>query len=110
MPTPMPTPFRCETHSGRDDARVRPVGELDIATVGRLDERLRELREAGGKRFVLDLRGLTFIDSTGLRLVFELDSFARRDGIELSLVSGPRAVQRVFEVAGIAGLLPFRSP
>jgi anti-anti-sigma factor len=50
---------------------------------------------------------LTFIDSTGLRLVLEWDSVARRDGLRLRLRPGPPAVQRVFEVTGVIERLPF---
>ena len=47
------------------------------------------------------------MDSTGLRAVLALDAEARRDGFTLSLVRGSAAVQRVFELTGTAGALPF---
>ena len=37
--------FRVEMHPERDSVRVMPVGELDIATVGEMDARLRELNQ-----------------------------------------------------------------
>ena len=54
-----------------------------------------------------NLSALEFMDSTGLRLVLALDAEARRDGFTLSLVRGSAAVQRVFELTGTAGALPF---
>jgi anti-sigma B factor antagonist len=87
--------------------RVRPYGELDLASVGELDAKLRELRETGFDQIELDLAGLTFMDSTGLRLVLEWDGEARRDGMSLRLLAGPPAVQRVFEMTGVADRLPF---
>ena len=87
--------------------RVRPRGELDLSSVDQLDGALRELREAGFDQIELDLSALTFMDSTGLRLVLAWDGEARRDGMSLRLRRGPAAVQRVFEVTGVGDLLPF---
>ena len=44
---PDPEPFRVEVYPERDSVRVVPVGEVDIATVGEIDARLRELSQAG---------------------------------------------------------------
>jgi anti-sigma B factor antagonist len=102
-------PFRVEVQSERDSVRVVPVGEVDIATVGEIDARLRELNQAGFRHFVLDRRRLTFIDSSGVRLVLTWHAAARQNGIDLMILEGPPAVQRVFEVAGVLDQLPFRT-
>jgi anti-sigma B factor antagonist len=104
---PPEEPFRCEVMPERDAIRVRPVGELDMDTAHVLDAQMRALRDSGYRRLVLDLRGLLFIDSSGLHLVLRHDAEARRDGFSLELVPGDRAVQLVFEVAGVAARLPF---
>ena len=103
-------PFRCDVDPDRASVIVRPVGELDLATVPIVDAHLAELEEAGFKSLVLDLRGVRFLDSSGLRLVLSWDARARADGVDLSLVPGPPAVQRVFEVAGVEALLTFSRP
>jgi anti-anti-sigma factor len=87
--------------------RVSPCGELDLASVDQLDGKLRELRETGFDQIELDLSALTFMDSTGLRLVLEWDNVAQRDGMRLRLRPGSPAIQRVFEVTGVADRLPF---
>jgi anti-sigma B factor antagonist len=102
-------PFRVEVHPERDSVRVVPVGELDIATVGEIDARLRELNRAGFRRFVLDLRRLTFIDSCGVRLVLTWHAAARQNGVDFLVLEGPPAVQRVFQVAGLLDQLSFRT-
>jgi anti-sigma B factor antagonist len=102
-------PFRIDVHPERDSVRVVPVGEVDIATVGELDAKLHELRGDGVQHFLLDLRELTFMDSSGLRLILDWDSRARRNGISLALVPGPATVQRVFELAGVLDQLPFQA-
>ena len=43
-------------------------GELDLAEAARVEQRLLEIEAARPPLVVLDLRGLTFIDSSGLRL------------------------------------------
>jgi hypothetical protein len=46
----------------------------------------------------VDLRGLTFIDSTGLRALMMAKQRAQSRGTKLSIIPGPRAVMRVFGV------------
>lgn len=102
-----PVPFRCDVACEGDRVTVRPVGELDMDTVAALDAQIRESLRGAVRRLVLDLRGLQFIDSTGLHLVLRYDAEARQNGFALELVAGDRAVQRVFEVSGAAAQLAF---
>jgi anti-sigma B factor antagonist len=97
----------CEVEPERDSVRVRLVGELDMTTVPVLRAQIVELRQVGFERVVVDLRGLDFMDSTGLRLFLELAAEARRDGFSIALVPGPPAVQRVFKTTGTLAALPF---
>jgi anti-anti-sigma factor len=107
VPEPLPEPFRCDVEPMRGWIRVRPHGELDLSSVDQLDGALRELRQTGFDQIELDLSSLTFMDSTGLRLVLAWDTAAQRDGMRLRLVPGPPSVQRVFEVTGVIERLPF---
>jgi anti-anti-sigma factor len=50
---------------------------------------------------------LEFVDSTAVALLVNTHDAAQRDGWELSVIRGPRAVRRVFELTGTAGRLPF---
>jgi anti-anti-sigma factor len=72
-------------------------GELDLSTVGKVDDELERCERAAGI-VLLDLSKLTFLDSTGLRCVVRADERAREDGRRLVVVKGPEAVQRVFEI------------
>jgi anti-anti-sigma factor len=98
--------FACEVEPDRDRAIVRPVGELDLATVGTVDATIRELVDSGFSWVVLDLSGLTFLDSTGIRLVLEWVQASREDGMRFELIPGSPEVQRPFEIAGLADRLP----
>jgi anti-sigma B factor antagonist len=101
-------PFRVEVHPERDTVRVAPVGELDLLSVEQLDQRLTELYDTGFRKLVVDLHQLTFLDSRGLALIIRWDEYARHNGLELSLIQGPRAVQRLFEITDTIDRLPFR--
>ena len=85
---------------------VSPAGEIDLATVGLVRQAV-EREQHSGDDVVLDLRGVGFLDTSGLRYVLEVNERAARDGFTLHVVRGPRAVQRVFEVAGVESRLPF---
>lgn len=102
-----PIPFRYEVFPERDRVRVAPEGELDAAVVDELAEQMQVLRRSGFTWLVLDLRALTFIDSTGLRLVLAVAAAASSEGARLQLLRGPPAVQRIFELTGTLEQLPF---
>jgi anti-anti-sigma factor len=102
------TVFRCEVVPGRDGVIVSPHGEMDMATVGAVEAELRRARQAGSDRIVLDLSGLTFMDSTGLHLVTRWSSEASNDGFRFEIAPGPPVIQRVFELAQMTDGLPLR--
>ena len=87
-----------EPAAGRLDASLS--GEIDLSTVTELEERLREPLEGGPQLLVIDLREVTFLDSSGLRLVLRLNERQTQDGARLVLVQGGRRVARVFELTG----------
>jgi anti-sigma B factor antagonist len=105
-----PPPPEFAVAEARIDGEVtlRPTGELDIATAPRLEQALADGREPG-QRVVLDLAELEFMDSTGLRVIVRAVEAARDGGWELRLRPGPRAVHRVFEIAGVVDALPFEA-
>jgi anti-anti-sigma factor len=98
--TPPPA-FRIVTERTGTVAHIALHGELDLATAPKLQAELRDLVEGGGEpleHVVLDLRDLLFLDSTGLEVIVQLDATGRREGFEVAVVRGPRAVQRLFAV------------
>jgi anti-anti-sigma factor len=48
-----------------------------------------------------------FIDSTGLAAIVLISRLCERDGRELSIIRGPRPLQRLFEITGMIDVLPF---
>jgi len=103
--------LRLEVRSSGERHVLELSGELDMANADELEGRLRELCRAGAREITLDLRGLAFIDSTGLRAILEAQQFCRQHGCEYFLIRSDSAMQmRMFEIAGVLERLPFRSP
>jgi anti-anti-sigma factor len=102
-----PKPFRCDVAREGDVVRITLEGELDIATSPTVEGVLREPCDNGIQRRVLDLSRLTFMDSSGLRIILKAQASSRRDGWALALVPGPPAVQRIFEITGVKAGLSF---
>ena len=73
-------------------------GELDLSTVQKVEDELSRVEDRADKLLVLDLRGLSFLDSTGLRLMVTADQRARKAGRRLAIVRGPETVHRVFTI------------
>jgi anti-sigma B factor antagonist len=84
--------------------RVTAVGELDLATVEGLQQVLLEIDD--GAEIVLDLSGLSFIDSTGLRLVLDLNERYGGEADRLRVIAGSPAVERLLDIVGLRDQLP----
>lgn len=95
-------PLRCPVRSRRDALWIAPQGELDVESSSVLRAVLDEHLGAGLPRLVLDLRDVTFIDSTGLRTVLDARRSAAARGVELTVRPGPPEVQRIFTITGTA--------
>jgi anti-sigma B factor antagonist len=91
-------------------AVIAPTGELDLAGASLLEDELDRLSEESGLgAVVLDLRGLKFMDSSGLRLIVLTDMKAREAGRRFALVTGTETVHRVFEITRMSERLDFVS-
>ncbi|MBB4662282.1 STAS domain-containing protein [Conexibacter arvalis] len=82
-------------------AVVRVTGELDLATVGILEQTVQDLLASGCPGVVLDLRELAFIDSTGLRMLLRLDDLASDCGRRFGIVEGTGPVRRLLRLTGL---------
>ncbi len=90
--------------------RIAPCGELDIATTPELEQALADATADAATEIVLDLRELTFMDSSGLRALAEANKRAGESGVKLSIWRGPRQIERVLEISGLGALLPLVDP
>jgi anti-sigma B factor antagonist len=97
-------PFAVEVHRRDDVAIVQPRGELDRATANTLSAALDGIE--GAERLVVDLRGLSFIESTGLHMLVALHRRAERDGFQLTLIAPAAPVDRAIQLCGLDRVLP----
>ena len=96
--------------SHRPRVVLRPTGELDAATATAAHKRLINVEPHPGDELVLDLSGLTFMDSTGIRLILQAREHALRHGASFALVRGPEAVMRVLRLVGLEDQIEFVDP
>jgi anti-anti-sigma factor len=97
-----PAEFAVEVSRQNATIMLALEGELDLATVSRLEREIESAEKADHAVLLLDLRRLRFIDSSGLRLILLTAERARESGRRLIVVRGPVEVDRVFQVSGTA--------
>ncbi len=94
------------TVDDKDDVTtVRCRGELDMDTADMLTAVLNRVLTPGSRQVVLDLAGLDFLDSTGVRVLLNGLERARTVGSTLVVRRPQPIVERVLRISGIAGHL-----
>ena len=101
-----PPPFAIDVAEQEERTLLNLSGELDLATVGELEAALASRLDAG-ENVVVDLRGLAFMDSSGVRALVAAHQLAESGQGALTIVRAPRGneVDRVIDVSGIATAL-----
>ena len=90
-----------ETEHKGADLSVTLQGELDLASSKRLEDELMRLEDNAPPLITLDLRGVTFIDSTGLSTLINADGRARKAARRLQIVAGTGAARRILRTVGL---------
>ena len=94
-----PPDFRILTDRSGSRVEIAIHGELDLATAPQLVTAFERVSELEGIELALvDLRKLEFLDSTGLEAIMQFEARSREQGVDLVVVRGPRAVERLFSV------------
>ena len=89
-----------------DDAIVLGLtGRLDPTTVAQVEERLGKIIEGGAQRIVLDLAGLDYISSAGLRVVLMGAKRVQLAGGKLVLCAAQSHVKEVLTISGFSSIL-----
>jgi anti-sigma B factor antagonist len=103
------TPFEIAVDRGAAHTTLSLRGELDMATAPRLDEALEHACAERAGEIVLDLAGLEFIDSSGVRAILLGREVCARNGCEYSVLRDLSAsVERLFAMAGVGEWLTMR--
>jgi anti-sigma B factor antagonist len=90
-----------DVNSEGERAVLRLDGELDLASVPTLEHAVENAMLDHAAELVLDLRGLEFIDSTGLRAILLQDKRSTERGQTFALVRGPEQVQRLMTMTRV---------
>jgi anti-anti-sigma factor len=85
---------------------VRAFGELDLSNAKTLEAELRRAIAGDASKVILDLGGVSFLDSAGLRMVLMMARHSLRNGGRLRLLRGSAPVEHVIEGSGVRHLLP----
>jgi anti-anti-sigma factor len=96
--------LRLEVTEGPRSARLALYGEFDIASADDASRALQELLGRGLDAVIVDLSGLEFMDSTGVKFLVDGRDKALALGVTLSLVHGGDPVRRVLRVSGVTAL------
>ncbi len=98
-------PLQIEETTVDNEAVFRLHGDLDPHTAPILTSAVNERIEAGDRTVVLDLTGVSFIDSSGLRAMLTAHrELSERDG-ELRLRNPSQTTMRLLEVTGLVDQL-----
>ena len=102
-----PDEFLCDVRADAGSVVVRLAGELDLEVAGTVAAAVEDLLDDGFPHVVVDLRELSFLDSSGIHMLVAAQRSAERRHRALSLIRGPQHVQRVLELTATESLFTF---
>jgi anti-sigma B factor antagonist len=80
-------------------------GELDAAAYDDVDGQIERVDAGAPQAFALDLRGLRFMDSSGVRIVIRQRERVVNRGGRFAVVRGSDVVDRLFNLVGLDGVI-----
>lgn len=93
------------THNTGRAITLALSGELDLVSSPVLSRAVDDLARSDLELLIVDLRGLVFMDSTGLHALIRAQNQVQEAGRRFALVRGPEQVQRLFDLTGVADAL-----
>lgn len=99
--------LRLSTSVSDGTAVIELEGELDLAGANALEQELATPEAEAARAIVLDLRGVQFMDSSGLRVIAVTLQDAQDRGRRFALVPGAAQVMRVFDITRMRERLEF---
>jgi anti-anti-sigma factor len=100
-------PLTLRSTRQEDEHVVALHGELDIGGIEAVQDEMRRVERTDAGRIIVDLSGLEFMDSTGLRTMLQIEARSRTDGRRVMFLRGGPTVQRLFEITETEDRLPF---
>jgi anti-sigma B factor antagonist len=93
------------TTSSRQPFTIALFGDVDLVRKVELVELTFAFRRSGARDLDVDLRGVGFMDSTGIGALFRLRNLAEERGGTVRLVAPARPVRRALDVTGLSELV-----
>ena len=93
-----------QQHLAGESQTILIAGELDMASAPELDALVSRLASRPGE-ILLDVKGITFMDSTGVRLILRVVELCHENGCRFELRSLTPQIRRLLDVAGVMGYL-----
>ena len=101
---------RVETERRGATTLIRLFGEFDLSFEEPFEAELARALDDHTGQLVVDLSGLGFMDSVGLRMLLTLENRSRAEDFALVVVCGDGQVREVLKLTGLDGLLPLVDP
>ena len=98
--------FSVLTEPHGDALVVRASGEVDVASARSLEREIRSALDINAEAVLLDLRDVSFIDSTGLGVLLAVATASSANGNRLRITRLSAPVQRAIDVSGLADAFP----
>ena len=95
----------CEEEDGRLVMHIE--GRLDTPDADKVKKDMQELNECHDRDIVLDLTGLKYVCSSGLRLFFVLLRTVKPNGCEVIIKGANQSLMEIFESTGFVNMLQF---
>jgi len=84
---------------------LKLFGNLDMLNAGILKERIKESGNEGEYKFIFDLGGVSFIDSSGFGLIMSLNDKLAAQGGGLKIVNVSKTIQQIFKISKISSVI-----
>jgi anti-sigma B factor antagonist len=94
-------PFSVQLHTQGDEITVVAFGEVDLDSAPRLGAAVEQANAADCRRVVVDLRGVDYLDSSGVHCLLDAAASARRTGHKFRVVGVQRPVFSVLAITGV---------
>jgi anti-anti-sigma factor len=103
---PSSVPYEVEIVRQGSGAIVRVNGEFDLTAAQDVRDRLPQVQTEPVRELVLDLRGTTFIDSSGIGVIVQLWNESRHDGFGFSVLAADGHVRELLKMTGLSDTVP----
>ncbi|MDX6669582.1 MAG: anti-sigma factor antagonist [Solirubrobacteraceae bacterium] len=98
--------FDLQSETRDENVLVRIRGDFDVQVAARATDALTELEARAPSSLVIDLRDVSFMDSSGMAVIASAHARATAVGRRFAVVAPPAGVRHAFEVSGLADVVP----